>query len=112
MLFRSQEAAYFDKYDIDRDIELYFALNRDKEFKKRDYKDWTLDQKILYLVSLESGQNRYLNQVHPPFVSEDAWNEIESRLSTHLHKNANVQVSCDLPFFQQRITVFHGLRLC
>ena len=96
-----QEAAYFDKYDIDRDIELYFALNRDKEFKKRDYKDWTLDQKILYLVSLESGQNRYLNQVHPPFVSEDAWNEIEARLSTHLHKNANVQVSCDLPFFSK-----------
>lgn len=94
-----QEVAYFEGCDIKKYIESYFDSHPDKAFRKKEYdENWDLDTKVLYLASLETEQNRYLNQVTLPLVSESTWAKISDRLSTCLSKDVLVQQECELSF--------------
>ena len=67
-----QEAVYFDDYQIDKDIKLKILLNPElKNLYTKEIQESSLDQKILFLVSLETKQKRYRTQVITLFVNED-----------------------------------------
>lgn len=92
-----QEAVYFNKYDIDKAIEFCVLQTRNSAVI-RDLSTYSLDQKILYLVSMETKQRRYKSQVTVPFVSEDEKEKIVTRLSALFSKDENVQVKCSIDF--------------
>ncbi len=95
-----QEAAYFDGYSIDESIEFHIAIDKDKSFLYTDdVKNSSLEEKILFVTSLETKQNRYRNQVAVPFISDTEENAICERLATRLSKNEDVQSACALYFF-------------
>ncbi len=100
-----QEAVYFDNYQIDAAIELKFLLNPDlfglRGLYEREVKDTSLDHKILFLVSLETKQKRYRTQVITPFVNEEQSTLIIERLKTHLNKDEDAQVECQIDFTDQ-----------
>ena len=97
-----QEAMFFDSYEIDKSIELYFSLHKNKTHQKalwtKEVRHASLDKKILFFVSLETNQDRYLTQVALPFVNEAAKADITKRLLTRLQHNENAQVECSIPF--------------
>lgn len=102
-----QEADYFASYDINKAIEFFFRMNKEREYLKiPGFKEWPVEKKVLYLVSLETGQNRYWHQVILPIVAPDKQCEIEGRLATRLPRDATVQVPCSLPFFKDNAEVF------
>lgn len=102
-----QEADYFTGYDIDKAIEFFFRMNKEREYLKiSGFKEWPVEKKVLYLVSLETGQHRYWHQVILPIVAPEKQDEIEARLATRLPRDATVQVSCSLPFFNDGEEVF------
>lgn len=107
-----QEAKYFDAYDIDREIQMYFEIHSDKDYLNvqsfDNFSKWTVEQKVLYFVSLETGQNRYWLQVRLPFVSNDKWYDIEKRIHTRLEKSACVQKRCMLPFYNNSVLSFYA----
>lgn len=94
-----QEAVFFNNYDIDKDIDFHLLLNKDKKFLYDDQvKQSSLDNKILFLVSLETRQNRYRTQVEPPFVSYSEQKQLVARLSSLFERDENVQVKCSIDF--------------
>lgn len=98
-----QEAAYFDGYSVDESIEFHLEVDADKRFLYTDeVKSSSLEEKILFLTSLETNQNRYRNQVSVPFISEDEENSICDRLSTRLSRDEEVQTACALYFSDKR----------
>lgn len=104
-----QEMAYFKGSDIDKYIEAWFKNNRGSDGRRmQGWEQWTLDQKILYFVMLETNQNRYFHQVMPPFVTDDQWKQIEQRLAFILPPDAKAQVSCNMPFYQGRHVAFEA----
>ncbi|MCH5207337.1 MAG: AAA family ATPase [Oscillospiraceae bacterium] len=97
-----QESMYFDKYDIDKDIELYMKLNPNKQnLWSEKIKKMNLESKILFLVSLETNLERYRTQVMLPFVTKESENLIADRLYTKLKRDEDVQVSCYIDFAEQ-----------
>ena len=98
-----QEAAYFDGYSIDESIEFHIAIDKDKSFLYTDdVKNSSLEEKILFVTSLETKQNRYRNQVAVPFISDTEESAICERLATRLSKNEDVQSACALYFSNKR----------
>lgn len=98
-----QEAAYFDGYSVDESIEFHLEVDADKRFLYTDeVKSSSLEEKILFLTSLETNQNRYRNQVSVPFISEDEENAICDRLATRLSRDEEVQSACALYFSDKR----------
>lgn len=98
-----QEAIYFDSYEIDKAIKMFLSLNKNKKYLWNDQvKNSSLEEKILFLVSLETYQDRYRNQVELPFVNEEAQNRIIERLSTRLQNNEKAQVQCFIPFSDKK----------
>lgn len=95
-----QEASFFDQYDIDKDIELYKALNIEKNVDATKYK--TLDRKILYLISLETGQRRYITQVKRKIVKEEQRKELEKRLLEEFTKQDDSQEICEIQFASKK----------
>lgn len=94
-----QEAAYFNGYNISKDITQFFQVNRNKDhLKVSGYSDWDIEKQILYLVALETNQDRYLRQVSLPFVSKEHWKMISSRLSKVFTKDELVQQECKISF--------------
>lgn len=90
-----QESMYFDKYDIDKDLELYMILHPDKkDLWDEKVKKLDLESKILFFVSLETNQERYRSQVELPFVTQESENLIADRLYTKLKRDEDVQVGC------------------
>jgi hypothetical protein len=97
-----QEAVYFDNYQIDEDIKLKILLNPElKNLYTKKVQESSLDQKILFLVSLETKQKRYRTQVITPFVNEEQSALIIDRLKTHLNKDEDAQVECQIDFSDQ-----------
>ena len=97
-----QEAVYFDNYQIDEDIKLKILLNPElKYLYTKEIQEGSLDQKILFLVSLETKQKRYRTQVIPPFVNEEQSALIIDRLKTRLNKDEKAQVECRIDFSDQ-----------
>lgn len=98
-----QEAAYFNGYSIDESIKFHIAIDEDKRFLYTDaMKAAPLEEKILLLTSLETKQNRYLNQVSVPFIREKEGKAICERLATRLSKNEVVQSACALYFSNKK----------
>ncbi|MDO5853495.1 MAG: AAA family ATPase [Thermoplasmata archaeon] len=94
-----QEAAFFEGYDINRDLDMYFQINKDQAWKNGEkLRKARLDTKILALVSLETRQDRYLTQVTTPIVKPAELDAILARLGTVLSPKENVQVGCVLHF--------------
>ena len=110
-----QEAVFFsqDQYDLDREIELFFKVHKNGS-KDKDIEKFSLDEKILYLVSLETKQERYQKQVSTPYVSESEQTAIIERLSTVFLRDENVQVPCELPFYEENSShaCFCAIGLC
>lgn len=92
-----QEAMFFRNYDIDEDLE-YCLSQPDRSHMRRPYQSYTLDQKLLYLATLETKQQRYMNQVKGLPVSEENEELIRKRLAEHFHENEHVQMACSMPF--------------
>ncbi len=97
-----QEAVFFSAYQIDAEIELRVHLDAklDKLYTK-EIQDSSLDRKILFLVSLETRQNRYRTQVITPLVYEEESELIKTRLNTRLRRNERTQVRCQIDFSDQ-----------
>lgn len=94
-----QEAVYFKNYDLNEDIELYFDLHKDKQYLySADILNLSLDEKILFITSLNTKQNRYRIQVTTPFVTEDGKQRIINRLNEKFSRNENVQARCQIDF--------------
>lgn len=98
-----QEAVFFKNYDIDKSIQFWQEINRDKKFlQEKAEPALSLDQKILILTSLETSQNRYRNQVITPFVSDAERQQITERLGSLFSPDETVQVPCALYFSGSR----------
>lgn len=96
-----QEADFFDHYQIDEDIKLEILLNPELNgLYTEAVKNSTLNNKILFLVSLETKQKRYRTQVVTPFVSEAQSALMRARLETRLTRNENAQVPCRIDFYE------------
>jgi len=118
-----QEAVFFEKYDIDKAIRLRISYDRiKKELSKKpeeifdfssllesveekvakEYKDEigskTLDEKILYLTTLDTKQERYKHQVKVPFVTDRQKELIVNRLKTRFRTDEQVQEKCTIKF--------------
>ena len=98
-----QEAVFFDNYQIEAAIKLKILLNSElKRLYTKEVMNSSLDQKILFLVSLETKQKRYRTQVLTPFVSKEKSDLIKARLKTRLNSDANAQVECQIGFGSQK----------
>lgn len=98
-----QEAVFFDNYKIESEIELSLLLNPELErLYTRAVKSSLLEQKILFLVSLETKQRRYRTQVVTPFISREQSEQIKARLKTRFTSDENAQVGCQIDFYNQK----------
>lgn len=98
-----QEATYFNGYSIDESIKFHMEIDKDKRFLYTDkVKNSSLEEKILFVTSLETNQNRYRNQVLVPFISNTEEKSICERLATRLSKDEDVQSACALYFSDKR----------
>lgn len=86
------KAMYFANYNLDAAIEDCLA-SPDKEHLRRGYKSYDINRKLLYLAMLETGQNRYMNQVRRIEVSPEAEEALKARLSTHLTPEETAQAA-------------------
>lgn len=91
---------YFDKYDFSKDIDQYFKIHKDFKCDSR-VKDAPLEEQILYLVSMETRQNRYRTQVELPFIKQFEKNQLEFRIGELLAKSEEVQIPCEITFNNQ-----------
>lgn len=89
-----QEISYFDKYDIDAEVEWYKSLYKGHVKNYDVRKEDSPEKKILYMTALEQNQDRYMRQVKMPFIAQEKLNNIHNRLGRILSKNENVQVKC------------------
>ena len=90
-----QEAMYFDGYDIDTELEYHLA-QADTSYLRKHYKNYSLDQKLLYLATLETKQYRYMNQVKSLPISQENRKRIENRLAERFTRDEQVQKPCHL----------------
>ena len=97
-----QETVFFKNYNIDAQLDYAF---RQKDRNMPDLSHLTVDQKLLQLVSLNTNQNRYYNQVKLPLVTPCQHNALVDRLSERLSRDETVQVEKTMPL--QSLTV-HG----
>lgn len=95
-----QEASFFRNYDIDAAIMFQKVMSEERSFPKLP-DGASLDEKILYLTMMETTQNRYFEQVSPPFVDELRASAIRKRLQTVFDGNEDVQMHCHLAFLDQ-----------
>lgn len=95
-----QEAVYFSGYRIDAAIRMKLFLNPElNRLYTEEIEKSSLDQKILFLVSLDTKQKRYTRQVATPFVSKAQSELLKKRLQTRLSIDESVQVRCQLDFY-------------
>ena len=87
-----QEAAFFEKYDIDKQIE-FALLNRGskKIMFTEEVKKSSVKEKVLFLTALETHQDRYWLQVKKDFISEEEQIALCERLQTVFSKDEEVQ---------------------
>ena len=98
-----QEAVFFNNYHIDEAIKLKILLNPELNgLYTKAIKNSSLDNKILFLVSLETKQKRYRTQVITPFVNEEQSELIKARLETRLNRDEVAQVQCQINFLGRK----------
>lgn len=100
-----QEASYFNKYDIDEEIEYYkFLYNANKKQYKLEDNE-SIDRKVLYMTALETNQDRYRNQVNIPYITKSRLNCIHTRLGEILSKDEDVQIECGYQYINGSTTI-------
>ncbi len=98
-----QEAVFFENYQIEAAIKLKILLNPELTgLYTKSVRNSSLDQKILFLVSLDTKQKRYRTQVVTPFVNEEENELIRARLRARLNGDENAQVECQIDFGDQK----------
>lgn len=95
-----QEAMYFKGYDIDKELEMYKQIARDRSVDIEKYKK--LDKKVLYLISLQTNQKRYIKQVENDLMQREEKIQLASRLSTEFTRDELVQRECEIQFADQK----------
>lgn len=99
-----QEVCYFKNKNINKDIDLVFKLNKNLHNNKKKIEKETIDSKILYLTTLITQQQRYVNQVESPFVTESDSIKLKNRLSLYFSEDEKVQVDCKIKFKQEKLS--------
>jgi len=105
-----QEADFFESYNIDTAVRhAIYGCGTEKEnliTSKHIWSQWyktcgtlSLEEKVLFLTSLETKLERYRTQVKTPFIKENDRKLISERISSHFSPTEKVQKSCKLPFF-------------
>ena len=108
-----QEVAYFKNTSIDQYIEEFFMTHpRVSQPKNYEYRTWSLDQKILYLASLELNQARYFRQVSLPLVTDSQADMIKARLKSELPDDAITQKRCQITFEHDGRLMFSAVGMC
>lgn len=98
-----QKASYFDDYDIEEDINQFLKIHKDLEFLyDENAKKMSLEEKILFLISLQTGHARYRTQVSLPLLTNDEKKKLNKRLSTRLEKDCTVQVPSEIDFCNKK----------
>lgn len=88
-----QEASFFEKYNIDEQIEFEKEGHPDRP-EPQIKKGATLDDKILALTAFSTCYQRYVTQVKPNFISEAQKRMIHDRLRTEFDGTEEVQGHC------------------
>ncbi len=86
-----QEAIFFNKYDIDKEIAYAQLNNPERPYLKYDT-NASLEDKVFLLTAYETYQDRYVTQVEKPFITNEQRKMICSRLSTIFKPDESVQV--------------------
>ncbi len=94
-----QESMFFSNYDINSELDFAFLTHPGQAYLKEKIYKLSLEEKILFLVSLETKQRRYRTQVSKKLVTEDEQNQLFNRLSTVFRRDENIQVECSIPFY-------------
>ena len=95
-----QEASFFKQYSIDDQIRYAVEMhdNRPPIKTKRPLDETTLEEKILYLTAYNTFQDRYVEQVKTPFVTEEQEGLIHDRLKEKFNGDEVVQADCEIKF--------------
>ncbi|WP_341515769.1 UvrD-helicase domain-containing protein [Mesomycoplasma ovipneumoniae] len=107
------EASYFDGRDIDEEIRLFITTRYSRTIQKKlidKYEDYiserdSIKDLILFLVYLQTGQERYIKQASPNFVDDNAVDQMHKRLSKVLKKDEIIQQKCSLEFSDDDLTI-------
>lgn len=94
-----QESMFFSNYDINSELNFAFLMHPGQAYLKEKIYKLSLEEKILFLVSLETKQRRYRTQASKKLVTEDEQNQLFNRLSTVFRRDENIQVECSIPFY-------------
>lgn len=112
------EASYFDDWDIDKEIR--FLINFiEKTHKsppakikklKQNYEDYISERNsikdlTLFLVYLNTQQERYIKQASPDFVDDNAVDQMHKRLSKVLEEDEIIQQECWLEFSDNNLKI-------
>ncbi|WP_341493540.1 AAA family ATPase [Mesomycoplasma ovipneumoniae] len=109
------EVSYFDDWDIDKEIRLfitttYWHLPKIQEMLIEEYEDYISERNsikdlTLFLVYLQTRQERYIKQASPDFVDDNAVDQMHKRLSKVLEKDEIIQQECSLEFSDNDLTL-------
>ena len=94
-----QEAVFFSNHDIGKEIRLAIAHNKSLGKSWEEFKTLTsLDEEILFHMSLTTGHKHYRTQAVKHFVSETASEQIYERLSEVFNIDEQIQSKCRIGF--------------
>ena len=107
-----QEAIYFKDYNIENAINLELKIHKNKKYLYgEEDKKKSIEEKVLILTAIETGQDRYKKQVTLPFILEEEKKQICKRLSTEFKQTEHVQQECVIDFFDdngEKVLSAHG----
>lgn len=94
-----QEKSFFINENIEKDFDLALMIHPEMNYLyTEEIKNSSLEKKILCLTSIETKQNRYINQVQIPYVSNYYKDLIHKRLLTVFNYDEIVQQKCEITF--------------
>ncbi|WP_341515770.1 AAA family ATPase [Mesomycoplasma ovipneumoniae] len=109
------EASYFNNWQIDKTIRHFIELKyihskRQQRQQLKEYENYIKERNsikdlTLYLVYLQTDQERYIKQTQPDFVDDNAVDQMHKRLSKVLEKDETIQQVCSLRFSDSNITI-------
>ncbi|WNM14967.1 AAA family ATPase [Mesomycoplasma ovipneumoniae] len=109
------EASYFNDWQIDKEIRHFIELKYDHSEKKqkqqfKEYENYIKERNsikdlTLFLVYLQTDQERYIKQTQPDFVDDNAVDQMHKRLSKVLGKDEIIQQKCWLKFSDDDLTI-------
>lgn len=92
-----QEASFFSNYNIDEQID-YRAMHMTSAISTPRPATKNLKRLLLYLTTLETGQERYIKQVSVDFATDEITKALRKRLSLYLNRDEKVQVDGHMIF--------------